>query len=200
MTDPSPWPFKDAGLPIMRDQVSVVSIAPRLLTGEECDRIVALAREHGTVKGGTGEAMDESDVRSSDICFLWPDDNTAWVFQRLQQLAEQLNRSYQFDLRGLFEGVQIAHYDGSAGGHYDWHMDLGTGPFSARKLTLAVQLSDPESYQGGEVEFTSARLQPEAQRQGAAVIFPSYMTHRVKPVTEGERWSMVCWISGDAFR
>lgn len=199
MTEPNPWQFQDAGLPIMRDQVSTVSIAPSLFATEECDRIVTLAREHGTVKGGTGESMTASEVRDSDICFLWPDEKTAWMFQRLQQLTEQVNRSYQFDLRGFFEGVQVARY-GGGGGHYGWHMDLGTGPFSARKLTLSVQLSDPDSYEGGELEFTSATLQPEAQRQGAAVIFPSFMTHRVTPVSKGERWSMVCWISGEAFR
>ncbi|TDJ34852.1 MAG: 2OG-Fe(II) oxygenase, partial [Gammaproteobacteria bacterium] len=146
-----------------------------------------------------GEAMGESEVRDSDICFLWPGSENAWLFERLQQLTEQVNRAYQFELRGFFEGVQITHYAGT-GGHYGWHMDLGTGPFSARKLTITVQLSDPESYDGGELEFTSANLQDEARRQGAAVVFPSFMTHRVNPVTRGERWSMVCWISGDAFR
>jgi PKHD-type hydroxylase len=199
MNDPKPWQFEGTDLPIIRDQVSTVSIAPRLFTKSECDRIVALAREQGTVKGGTGEAMSASQVRDSDICFLWPAEQTAWMFERLQQLTEQVNRSYQFDLRGFFEGVQITHYAGT-GGHYGWHMDLGTGPFSARKLTITVQLSDPESYDGGELQFTSANLQDEAAHQGAAIIFPSFMTHRVNPVTGGERWSMVCWISGDAFR
>lgn len=200
MTEPSPWRFSDADLPVMRDQVGTVSIAPRLFTAQECDRIIELAQQQGTVKGGTGQAMSASDVRESDITFLWPADETGWIFERLQQLTEQVNRSYRFDLRGFFEGVQVARYDSESGGHYGWHMDLGTGPFSARKLTLSVQLTDPANYEGGELEFTSATLQPEARRQGAAVIFPSFMTHRVKPVTRGERWSMVCWISGEAFR
>ena len=200
MTNPSPWRLQQGPVPTPRDQVGTVSIAPHLFTREECEQIVTLAKAEGIVKGGTGEAMETSAVRDSEICFLWPDENTAWIFQRLEHLTNQMNRSYQFDLKGFFEGVQVARYTAGSGGHYDWHMDLGTGPFSARKLSLSVQLSDPQNYEGGKLEFTSATLQDEARLQGAAIIFPAFMTHQVKPVSSGERWSMVCWISGDPFQ
>ena len=70
-----------------------------------------------------------------------------------------------------------------------------------RKLTVVVQLSDPADYAGGALELwpDSATHTAPALR-GTATIFPSFMLHRVTPVTEGTRWSLTLWAHGPSFR
>ena len=98
---------------------------------------------------------------------------------------------------GFFEGVQVASYSG--GGHYGWHMDVGQGVVSTRKLSISVQLSDPADYDGGELEFlASGDCGPRTQ--GTLIAFPSFLVHRVRPVTRGTRWSLVSWVAGPSFR
>ena len=61
--------------------------------------------------------------------------------------------------------------------------------------------TDPDAYRGGALE-----LQPDSQvtaaprAQGTAVLFPSFVLHRVTPITEGTRWSLTLWAHGPAFR
>ncbi|WP_395007140.1 2OG-Fe(II) oxygenase [Cypionkella sp.] len=41
----------------------------------------------------------------------------------------------------------------------------------------------------------------EASRnRGTATVFPSFVLHRVTPVTAGTRWSLTLWSHGPAFR
>jgi PKHD-type hydroxylase len=73
---------------------------------------------------------------------------------------------------------------------------------------LLVQLSDPKDYKGGELEFqfrntddpTPTRPCLEILPRGSIVVFPSFVWHRVKPVTEGTRYSLVIWNLGYPFR
>ncbi len=85
------------------------------------------------------------------------------------------------------------------GERFDWHMDLGPGPTSARKLSMTVQLSPPDDYAGGDLEFVGNRHAAEREL-GAATIFPAYVGHRVTPVERGTRRSLVAWVYGPSFR
>ena len=85
--------------------------------------------------------------------------------------------------------------------NYDWHIDLGTGRFSRRKISLSVQLSVASAYEGGELEFHISGLDREKMRQqGALIAFPSFLEHRVTPVTQGVRFSLVAWVDGPPYR
>ena len=42
--------------------------------------------------------------------------------------------------------------------------------------------------------MTESKSNPEA---GDMIMFPSYLTHKVEPVTSGVRWVLVGWILGD---
>ena len=96
--------------------------------------------------------------------------------------------------------VQITSY--AVGGHFNWHNDIGDGDTSKRKLSVSVQLTEPGLYDGGDLEFLEAGLnKSEEQRQlGSAIIFPSYLSHRVSIVTRGTRWALVAWFGGPPFR
>jgi len=76
-----------------------------------------------------------------------------------------------------------------------------------RKLSLTLNLDEPEAYSGGELEFdigarAKNRFQTidEIKPQGSLVVFPSYTYHQVKKVTKGNRRSLVLWCCGEPYR
>jgi PKHD-type hydroxylase len=64
-------------------------------------------------------------------------------------------------------------------------------------------LSDNYEYEGGEFQIINAE-QSEAstveQKKGRLIVFPSWMVHKVKPVTRGVRKSIVVWVVGPNFK
>jgi len=109
-----------------------------------------------------------------------------------------VNKDYRFELSGI-EPMQVARYTNS--GFYGWHADTGRGSSSFRKLSLSVQLSGQEDYEGGDLEFQGVAKGCNPLKEiGSAIIFPSFLHHHVTPVTKGTRWSMVAWIVGPPFR
>jgi PKHD-type hydroxylase len=76
-------------------------------------------------------------------------------------------------------------------------MDIGPHPINHRKISITIQLSDPDEYEGGDLELWAGVGQVKAPRfQGCAVLFPSYILHRVTPVITGTRKSLVLWVGG----
>ena len=98
------------------------------------------------------------------------------------------------------EPIQYTEYY-SSGGHYDWHTDVGSGALSHRKVSITVQLSKPDEYEGGNLELLRGEYNEVAPRGlGTVVIFPSYMLHRVTEITKGTRKSLVLWVGGSHYR
>ena len=112
------------------------------------------------------------------------------------------------DVSWLYE-IQLTTYQGSDEGYYDWHQDCfltQDSPYQ-RKLSFIMQLSDPSEYEGGDLMFTRQYSKgwdtEKAQiikQKGTVIIFPSFYTHQVTPVTKGTRRSLVSWIEGPAWR
>ncbi len=125
---------------------------------------------------------------------------STWFYQRLIQVIQVANASsFQYDLQGLAEPPQFLVYHGKEGGHFGWHFD--TGPTPPRKLSVTIQLTDPSHYEGGTLEFNIGNAIMDAPKErGVVVAFPSYMMHRVTPVTSGIRKSIVVWVTGPPFR
>ncbi|MBP9066730.1 MAG: 2OG-Fe(II) oxygenase, partial [Candidatus Microthrix sp.] len=82
-------------------------------------------------------------------------------------------------------------------GHYGWHPDAATTS-PLRKLTFTLQLSEADSYEGGDLEVQG--FGPTNREVGSMTIFPSFFWHRVTPVTAGERLALVGWMHGPSFR
>ena len=122
--------------------------------------------------------------------------DTYWVYARLLEHIVDLNERYwRFDLDFIGEEIQYGEY--TENGHYRWHLDLGGGTSPNRKLSCSVQLSAPDEYAGGGLEFQVGSNTVAAPRtQGTLVVFPSFLVHRVAPVTHGMRRSLVAWVSG----
>ena len=61
-----------------------------------------------------------------------------------------------------------------------------------RKLSVSIQLTDPEEYEGGELYlYDGDKGTLMDKKQGTLILFPSYVLHEVMPVTKGERNSLV---------
>lgn len=145
-----------------------------------------------------GESKDET-LRKSSVMPVYPGGEMDWVFERMSGYIAQANQYYNFDLNGFYEPLQLAEY--GKGDFFDWHLDFGAGTSSIRKLSLSIQLSNPQDYEGGDLEFRINNKVVKAPRTpGTAIIFPSFIMHRVTEITKGHRRSIVGWVAGPPYR
>lgn len=157
------------------------------------------AEENAQIGGGGGGEVNPN-IRRSQVSWLNKNQDTAFVFEKLGNIASKLNTDhFRFDLTGFGESLQLTNYDQSEHGMYGWHQDYGSG--ISRKLSLVLQLSDPSQYEGGNLQvMTSGEPQNVRKQRGLVAVFPSYVLHQVTPVTSGNRQTLVAWVSGPAFK
>lgn len=127
-------------------------------------------------------------------------DNTAWIYGRLYDLALEINKeAYKFDPLDMVE--HIWYYEFSTEDSLSWHMDIGPGiPFSGRKLTLILNLSDSDDYRGGQLLFNNGEIISAPRSQGTIVAFPSYLLNSVESVKSGTRKMLVAWFGREHFK
>jgi len=179
---------------------------------EECDKIIELAKLLPVNDAKVGIDVERStsnrNLRRSQVRWLPRfDSRFMHLFGSLELLFHEANRNaFGFDLT-MFHEVQFAEYNAEEEGTYGWHHDTtwASTRLMRRKLSLSIQLSDPDTYEGGCFEFNSKICgecpQPEKILQrGTVIIFPSFLEHRVTPVTKGTRNSLVCWMEGPYFK
>lgn len=172
------------------------------LTPEECDTVIAMGTDKWQV--ATTAGGDSTDKRRSQVAWLRWNQEQGWLWDKLARVVTDLNAQFfGFDLTAMAEELQLTKYEGTNEGHYGWHVDVGGGSMSIRKLSVVVQLTNPAEYVGGELEIFAAQqdkhLAPPKER-GSIILFPSYEPHQVVPVTSGVRHSLVGWISGPPYR
>lgn len=165
----------------------------------ELDAIIRIGEKIQMEKGTTGGGSSPK-VRDSYVSWMFPNEITGWIFERLEGVVKNVNEQFfRFDLDGFFQGFQFTKYT-APGQHYTWHVDRGHG-MGVRKLSLSVLLSDPDDYEGGDLELKFGEDPQRAERKrGIITLFPSYALHRVTPVTKGTRYSLVAWVSGPSFK
>ncbi len=142
-------------------------------------------------------------IRSSSVKWIPKNDEWMWLYEKLMGMAATANNEvWKFNLISAQELIQYTEYYDTQEGHYDWHQDIGPGIGSQRKVSITVQLSEPDEYEGGDLEMWSGGDNVAVAERGAGVvfIFPSYMMHRVTKVTKGTRRSFVLWVGGDHYR
>lgn len=173
-------------------------------TPEELDKIIEQCGDETKVAETLG---GPSEGRTSHIRFYTWTTESGWIFDRLiERIAQINNRWYGLELNG-FESFQYTEYRGEEAGKYDWHMDMcmGTDCLPAdmpepRKLSLTLQLTD--GFDGGEFQINMGReceAKTVEMKRGRVLCFPSWMIHRVLPVTKGVRKSLVVWVTGPKF-
>lgn len=148
---------------------------------------------------GDSEALSVDDtIRISTISWIPYTAGTEWIYDRLADCAIIANKEmeWNFHLSGFGDEMQFTKYFGTDKGHYSWHGDIGPG-VPHRKLSIVVQLSDETEYEGGLFQISRGSHTFDGPKEkGSVIIFPSFVLHRVLPVTSGERNSLVSWISG----
>jgi PKHD-type hydroxylase len=173
-------------------------------TDEEIILIDKIAKTRKVDEATVGtDNQKEKEIRSSDVTWIEYSQDSEWLYDRLAYISNQLNgQFYRFDLFGFQEDLQYTVYDSSKEGHYTWHVDNGvTNNRASRKLSVVVQLSDPLEYEGGEMELmVDANPLKVDKKKGLITAFPSYVLHRVTPVTKGIRKSLVVWCVGPVFK
>jgi len=191
----------------VKDPVHLYAFLREAFSIQECKKIIDIGKrldfENGTVidfdKHNKSKNIPSKE-RDSKIAWLYPGLKTNWIFERLTNIIVSLNEQFfKFDLFGLSEGCQFTHYK-APGAHYGKHMDQ-IANMGVRKLSITLQLSDSTTYQGGEFyvygDNDGTKL---PSNQGTLILFPSYVLHEIKPVTKGERYSLVTWITGKPFK
>ena len=172
-----------------------------IFTDQQLNELQNIAKAANTAAqvGGAVNGVNK-ELRRSNVSWLSKDANSAWVFEKLAHVAERLNAEhFRFDLTGFGEALQMTHYDQSEQGMYGWHTDFNAE--ISRKLSLVVQLTDPSEYEGGNLQLMAgSQVVNVNKRRGLVAAFPSYLLHQVTPVTQGNRQSLVTWVSGPAFR
>lgn len=173
-------------------------------TEEELNWIDENVQSLPLVGGGIASTNDTDSIKSirkSSVRWVPQNEQFEWIYDRIKDLVVEANNElWKFDLHSMPESIQFTEYY-EDGGHYDWHMDIGPNELSQRKISVTVQLSDPNDYEGGDLELLRGGSNPEKciRSKGAVVIFPSYIMHRVTPVTKGTRKSFVLWLGGKHF-
>lgn len=191
------WPFE-------LDPVNTYAYWDNVFTKEECNLLIAIGNAQrnlqATVGTKSGSVETNTKIRESEVSWLYPNQDTVWVFQRLTDIIVNLNdRYFKFDIFGALEGFQFTKYVAPTG-HYGKHIDCGFNNI-VRKLSFTLQLSDEKDYEGGDlILHTSDDLMPMKRSQGSIAVFPSYVLHEVTPVTKGTRYSLVSWITGKPFK
>ncbi len=140
-----------------------------------------------------------TDYRRSKIAWLTGNQD---ILDLLWPYVNEAAKIMDIDVQHFAE-FQYTEYHGSQEAKYDWHHDVAWLNSSGRdrKLSVTVQLSDPEDYEGGYFEFQEVENpSDECRGKGTVLIFPSYLQHRVTPVTSGVRKTLVAWFEGPTWR
>lgn len=178
------------------------------LSNDEINLLLAqpewLSLQPGCVGGSSAQGSINPDVRQSEIVWIGLKPELMEIWEKLAIAVSKVNSLFfHFDLTGFHEHMQLSVYTETQQGHYSWHTDTSsTDNGVPRKLSLAMLLSDPSEFEGGEfqVKTTSDEVQTLECKKGRAWFFPSHTLHRVAPVTKGIRRSLVLWVGGPAFR
>jgi|DEB0MinimDraft_6_1074348.scaffolds.fasta_scaffold06453_6 PKHD-type hydroxylase len=192
------------------DKCDSFVVVESVFSSEEIDNIIQLglqsvpqpAKTLGSYPDGTrhDEGSVQLDRRKSKISWIPPEQNTEWLFRKLTDVVVSVNKeNFCFDLLGFAEGMQFTIYEEDKN-QFKPHIDRAFGHLS-RKLSIVVQLSNSDDYDGGELcLYVTENGIPMTKKKGSVILFPSFMLHGVRPVTRGTRYSLVAWITGPSFR
>ena len=83
-----------------------------------------------------------------------------------------------------------------------WHLDIKDFPYNLRKLSFSINLNNPNEYEGGDLEFKDLEkgMDVSPKSQGGITIFPSFLSHRVTPITKGIRKVLVGFVEGPPYK
>jgi len=191
---------------------------------EDVERYFDPLLDSSRIGGGYNNGLD-TDVRNAKNSWI---PTTHWVSGFLWHYVEKANKeNFLYDLTGV-DGEQLQYTVYGPGEHYKWHNDMGLSGYikpqsggnnrsdpntiandfvatnceSIRKLSFSLQLSEADSYEGGQFQLLdeTGRSYIAPRHRGTLIIFDSRSMHRVRPVTNGVRKSIVGWCVGPRWK
>lgn len=169
---------------------------------DEINSILDLQNKFELKSSQITSQKDLENYRVSDNFWIPKEVDYKWIYDKLTYYIRIANEKYNFDLSLIKDDIQFSVYSYKDQGHYEWHDDILVDDIETmRKLSISVQLSDENDYEGGNLELIvppNTIIAPK--KKGTIIVFPSFLVHRVTPVTKGKRISLVLWIDGPHFR
>jgi len=171
----------------------------QMWSGGISDKDVSKILSEGSkVKSQSATTFNNGDpsIRSSNISWLTGNVEIQDILWGYVKAANE--NAFHVQVKNICD-MQFTEYHAKRNGHYDWHIDVNWDGNEERdrKLSVTVQLSDPNEYEGGNFEFSECQTPDASSRlKGTVLVFPSYLQHRVLPITSGTRKSLVAWFEG----
>ena len=184
----------------------IVETTQPVFTPEQCQLIINAGRaetkkdaEVGNDKGIKGGVIDTK-TRTSHISWI-PFKKMPEMYKNIEKIMKATNGNhFGFDGMTITEPAQYTEYP--EGGFYDWHIDNDVSMQHeppVRKISMTLLLSPESEFEGGDLELMKEGKVAKL-KQGHAIFFASFIRHRVKPVTRGNRKSLVMWFGGTPFK
>lgn len=173
-------------------------------TEAECDTIIEIGESlnptFGQIYNGDPGGAVKNDIRKCGVSWIRPNEDTAWIFQKLAFVSQDINKKYFNFALEWGEDAQFTKYDSKYQGFFGKHIDtIAFSGESVRKISMSVILN--EDFEGGDLNlYINDNPHVVRKKKGNVVIFPSFLLHEVTPVTAGVRYSLVNWVNGARFR
>ena len=159
---------------------------------------------HTATVGGQSDSNGVNlNVRRTNVGWVNFSPEHQHIWHKIANAFSKVNSQFfHINITGLYEEMQLTEYSSSFEGHYGWHIDGNIADCNVpRKLSMVLMLSDPSEFEGGELQVNPGGGEVTLEmKQGRAWFFPSYVLHRVKPVTKGVRKSAVVWAGGEQWK
>jgi PKHD-type hydroxylase len=182
----------------------IVETTTPLFTPEQCQKIIDCGRRQKPQQAQVGMNKPEGgvDTKKRVTTISWiPFEEMKPMYSDLNNFIQAANENhFGFGDIQITEQAQFTEYP--EGGFYDWHMDCDVNMAHeppVRKISMTLLLSPENQFEGGDLELM-AKGKKAKLKQGHAIIFASFLNHKVNPVTRGVRQSLVCWFGGKPFR
>ena len=182
----------------------IVQTTTPLFTPDQCRQIIECGRKQTPQQAqvGMNKPGGGTDTKKRITTISWiPFKEMGHMYQDLNKFIQTANENHcGFGDIQVTENAQFT--ESPEGGFYDWHMDcdvnMGHEP-PVRKISMTLLLNDPSEFEGGDLELMAPGKFAEL-KQGHAIIFASFLNHRVNVVKRGVRQSLVVWFGGKPFR
>ena len=182
----------------------IVETKSPLFTPEQCQKIIDTGRRQKPQQAqvGINKPGGGVDTKKRTTTISWiPFDEMRPMYEDLNNFIQKANRNhFGFEDIQITEQAQFTEYP--EGGFYDWHIDTDVNMQHeppVRKISMTLLLSPENQFEGGDLELMSPGKKTKLT-QGNAITFASFLNHRVTPVTQGVRQSLVMWFGGTPFK
>lgn len=169
-----------------------ISIIKNAVDDKFIQSIIDVGESQGLQEATVGFDTSTNKIRSTKIS--WISDKEILLTLKDKVLETNKSKDWNYTVTGMFP-FQYSVYNKND--HYDWHIDRRPVHQGEDEKKLSFSLILNENYEGGELEFKDSNENISLNlNKGDMVIFPSTLSHRVKPVTNKIRKSLVGWMLG----